>query len=483
MEKTNEFHAADAGLLSFDPIILLRDVLKRWLVVLLAALAVGVGTYISADMNYQPVYQTKTTFVVTTRGSSTTVYSNLSSTSNLAGLFTELLNSSLMRKTIVQEMGVDSFGGTIDTAVVPNTNLITMTVSDTDPRMAFLASRAIIEHHEDLTYQVVGDIGLEVLQNPTVPTTPKNYNDAFTQMKKAALIAGAAAAALLAVLSYMQDTVRSAKEAREKLECDYLGEIPHENKYKTLISSLRRKKGSILITNPVTGFHFVENIRKLCRRVEQRVGGGKVLMVTSLLENEGKSTVAVNLALALEQKRKRVLLIDCDLRKPACWKVLEQQEFTYGIRDVLQETAELSDCFLRYQDTDMYMLLAKNGGEGAGELVTSRHMRVLLDWARANFDYVILDLPPMSAAPEAEGMTALADACLMVVRQNAAKAPALNSAISNLEGHRAKMLGCVLNNVYETRLSSGQGYGGYSAYSHYGHYGNYGNYGSGGSRK
>ena len=163
-----------ARLLPFDPIVLVQDVLKRWLVVVLAALAVGVGTYIYTDATYAPVYRTTTTFVVTTRGSSTSVYSNLSSTSNLAGLFTELLNSSIMRKTILQETDISSFDGTIDTAVVPNTNLITMTVTDSDPRMAFLAAQAIIEHHESLTYQVIDDIGLEVLQYPAVPTSPTN---------------------------------------------------------------------------------------------------------------------------------------------------------------------------------------------------------------------------------------------------------------------------------------------------------------------
>ena len=67
-----------------------------------------------------------------------------------------------------------------------------------------------------------------------------------------------------------------------------------------------------------------------------------------------------------------------------------------------------------------------------------------------------------------------------MVRQNAAAAPALNNAVASLDGHKAKVLGCVLNNVYAMQLSTGQSYGGYSKYSHYGHYGNYG---SGGSRK
>ena len=476
MDTTNTIQAENASLLHFDPIVLLRDVLKRWLVIVLVALMAGVGTYIATDSGYVPVYQTKTTFVVTNRSSSNTVYSNLSSTSNLAAVFTELLNSSLLRKTIVEEMGVSSFQGKIDTAVIPNTNLITMTVTDTNPRLAFLATQAIIEHHEELTYQVINNIQLEVLQNPTVPSAPINRSGAMEQMKKMMLLAGLATAVLLAGMSYLRDVVRSATEVREKLECDYLGEIPHENKYKTLSALLHRQKSSILITNPVTGFRFVESIRKLRRRVEQHMGDGKVLMVTSLLENEGKSTVVANLALAMAQKQRKVLLIDCDLRKPACHMVLEEKQFSFGINNVLHNTAELAECFLRYQETDMYMLLAKKGERNTGDLIVSPRMEALLNWARENFDFVILDLPPMNVAADAEAMADLADASLMVVRQNVAFAGELNNAIGNLESHRAKLLGCVLNNVYATQLSSGQsyGYGGYSKYRHYGHYGSSG---------
>lgn len=482
METTNALHTENASLLHFDLIVLLRDVVKQWLVIVLVSLTVGVGSYISTDLQYVPVYQTKTTFVVTNRSSSNTVYANLSSTSSLAEVFTELLNSSILRKTIVQEMGVSSFHGTINTAVVPNTNLITMSVTDSDPRMAFLATRAIIEHHEELTYQVVNDIQLEVLQNPVVPSSPINHSGASSQMMRMMLLAAAATAVLLAGVSYLRDVVRSATEVREKLECDFLGEIPHEKKYKTLSARMRAHKSSILISNPVTGFRFVESIRKLRRRVEQHMGSSKVLMVTSLLENEGKSTVAVNLALAMEQKQKRVLLIDCDLRKPACHMVLQQKQFSYGINNVLHDTAELSDCFLRYQDTDMYMLLAKKGERNTGDLIISQRMETLLNWARQNFDFIVMDLPPMSVAADAEGMADLADACLMVVRQNMAFASELNNAIGNLDGHRAKMLGCVLNNVYSTQLSSGQSYG-YGSYSKYRHYGHYGSSGSGGSGK
>ena len=479
MEIRHEMNMAEGGLLSFDPIVLLQDVLKRWLVILAAAMVVGVGAYIVADASFAPTYQTTTTFVVTSRGSSTTVYNNLTSTSNVAAVFTELLNSAILRKTIVEEIGVPAFTGTIATEVVPNTNLIRMTVTASDPRTAFLAAQTIIDNHENLTYQIVHDVVLEVLQYPAVPTAPMRSADAMGQLKRMGLVAAVAAAALLTMLSFLRDTVRSGKEAREKLECDYLGEIPHENKYKTLFSRLRRKKTSILITNPVTSFRFVETIRKLRRRVEQHMEGGKVLMVTSLMENEGKSTVAVNLALAMAQKKQKVLLIDCDLRKPACHAVLEQKKFTSGIKEVLQEKATLADSVLRYKKTHMDMLLAHKGDRNTGDLIASERMGALLDWARENYDCVVLDLPPMNAASDAEGMTALADACLLVVRQNVADASAINRSTAALEAGRAKMLGCVLNNVYSTRLTSGQSSGMGGKYGHYGRYGSYGHYGSG----
>lgn len=476
MDKTNELHTTGAGLLPFDPIVLVQDVLKRWLIIVLAALMVGVGAYIATDSSYAPSYRTSATFVVTTRGSSTTVYSNLSSTSNVAALFTELLNSSIMRKTVAQEMGVPYLNAQITTAVVPNTNLITMSVTAPDPRTAFLAAQTLIEQHESLTYSIVDGIVMEVLQQPSVPTAPINYANASGQMKRMGILAGLGAALLLAVLSYLKDTVRSGNEVQQKLDCDFLGEIPHERKYKTVFSRIRRKKTGILIDNPVTSFSYVETIRKLRRRVEQHMNGGKVVMVTSLLENEGKSTVAVNLALALSKKHSRVLLIDCDLRKPACHAILEQQKFTSGIKEVLQSKASLADSVLRHKRTNLYLLLGHKGEQNVGDLIASERMEKLLAWARVNYDYVVLDLPPMAAASDAEGMTGLADACLLVVRQNTALAPALNKAIASLEGSRAKLLGCVLNNVYKSKLGSGGGYGygyGYGGYHTYEHYGNY----------
>ena len=478
MEQTHEMRNTPDSFLPFDPIVVVQDVLKRWLIILLAAIAVGVGTYIMTDMEYAPRYQAKATFVVTSRSSAATVYSNLTSTTEMASVFSELINSSVMRKNIQEVLG-GYFSATISASAVPQTNLLNMTVTASDPRTAFLVAQAIIDHHEEITYQVVDGVSLEILQGVEVPTVPVNRANAVSRMEKMMLLAGAAAVVLFAALSLLRDTIRSGREARKKLDCEYLGEVPHERKFKTLFSVLRRRKTGILVTNPVTSFHYVETMRKLSRRVEQHMGSGKVLMFTSVLENEGKSTIAVNVALTMAQKGKKVLLVDCDLRKPACHLLLEQKVAAGGFRALLRGEATCEEVLLTYKRSNLYMLLDEKGDAASGDLLNSGAMEQLLDWARQKFDLVVLDLPPMSVAADAETVSDLADASLLVVRQNTVGTASINKAAEVLEGGKAKLLGCVLNNVHSTFLSTGQGY----QYGGYGHYNYYGSYGEKSSRK
>lgn len=472
MNNTNEINTNQSGVLKFDPIVLVLDVARRWLLIILATLIVGIGTYIFTDYTYKPVYRTTTTFVVTTRGSNTTIFSNLTSTSSVAAVFSELLNSSMMRESILLELGTDSFDGSITAQVISETNLINVSVTASDPRTAYAAAKAIIDHHETITYRVVDGVSMEVLMDPVVPTSPINPVSASRQMRKMMLYAAVVCVAFIMFISYYQNKIRSGKEARSKLDCNYLGEIPHERKHRTLLSYFDRRKTSILINSPVTSFQFVETIRKLRRRVEQRIHNGKVLMVTSVLENEGKSTVAVNLALAMAQKREKVLLIDCDLRKPACYHLLEKNDFRHTVTDVITGRVKAEKAVVRFKREGLDLILENRNHNHSGDLISSQKMYELLLWARENYDFVVLDLPPMAEVSDAESMTKYADASLLVVRQNFAPTAAINKAVEALNKGKAKLLGCVLNNVYSTGLSAGNSYGS-SRYRKYGHYAAY----------
>lgn len=460
-------------------ITVIQDVLRRWYLVLVVTLVAAMGAFVLTDAAYRPVYKTYTTFVVTAGGTSTTTYQNLSATNELAATFSEVLNSSLLRKEILKESGLDTFKGIIDTSVYNDTNLLEMTVTGSDPRTVFLITKAIIKHHRVVTDQVLNGTVLEVLKAPAVPVRPINSPGTKRRVMQAAVLAAGGMCVLLGGLSYLADKIRSKTEADSKLRCHVLGELFHERKHRKLMDILKRKKTSILITNPTTSFAYTESINKLSSRVMKRMHAEeKILMVTSYLENEGKSTVAINLALSMARKGRKVLLIDSDLRKPACSLALGCDVHSEGIVEVLQSRKSLDSCTVKLEDSGLYLLPSRRSLRTAIDLIGSGAMAVLLLQAASNYDYVIIDTPPMALAPDAECLSEFADAAVLVVRQNEAYAGNLNDAAMLLEKSGMHMLGCILNNVYGAgSFAPAFRYGSYGSYGRYGRYGRYGKYG------
>lgn len=483
--EENELNPYQKSLLPFDPVVLVLDACRKWVLVLVVALIVGMGAYVYTDSGYVPWYTSSCTLVLTTRDSTSSVYDNLNSTSTLAGVFSEVLNSSVMRSNILNELQMDSFDGSIWATAIEETNLLTISVRGRDPRSTFRVMQVLLEKHGMVTYEVMGDIVLEVLEHPVVPMQPSNWTNAGRAFKLATVVAGAAVFVLLMVIAYFRDVIRSKEEADEKLGCWCLGEIRHERKKRTLKEIIGRKKRSILITDPQTSFRFLTTMDKLSRSVVQRIPKdkgkkmGKVILVTSVMENEGKSTVSANLALALAKKYPKVLLLDCDLRKPACSKILEYEKPGHYTHEVIRGDAELADAVCSLKLTRMQALFAKHcTPQEAGQLISSDGMGQLLDKARESYDFIIVDMAPMSVVSDSEAVMEFADASLLVIRQNGVLVTDLNRAISDLQRGEAKLLGCVINNVYSTELLSGEGYGtGYSRYGGYGNYGRYGRYG------
>lgn len=461
-------------------IAVLQDVLKRWRLIVVVTLLALMAAFVLTDATYTPKYQTTTTFVASAAGTSATTYSNLNTASNLASVFTEVLNSSLLKQRVLEEVGIPSFNGTIQATVIDSTNLLTMTVTGFEPRTVFQVTKAIIGNHHIVTDEILGSNVLEVLQNPVVPVRPINSANTLKRMVQAAIVAFAGICALLGAQSYLADKVRSKKEADSKLGCHVLGELYHERKRKTLKDWFVRKKKSILITDPLTSFIYTESIHKLSSRVDKRRHKGEhVIMVTSLLENEGKSTVAVNLALSMVKKGRKVLLIDCDLRKPACHLILGQDNKVPGITDVLNGQASLRDCVQVLEGSGLHLMTAKRSLRTATNMLNSTVLERLLKAASAEYDIVIVDTPPMSKASDAECISEYAEASLLVVRQNEALVNDLEDVIAVLEKSNSHLLGCVLNNVYGTNyFAPAFNYGVYG-YGRYGKYGKYGKYGYG----
>lgn len=456
------------------PLLLIREVLRKFWAVVMVAVILASCAYVAAAQFYTPQYQTRTTFVVSARGNSSSVYSNLNAATGMAQSFSQVLGSDVMKKRVAQELGVERIDGEISAVAIAETNLLEMRVTSDDPRMAYLITRAVINNYDELASAVLSNISLEILQQPHIPSAPINASNARHTAKLAGIAGAVLVVVLLCVRAYMRDTVKSEDEVESKLDTKMLAAIHHERKYKTLRAALAHKKTSILITSPTTGFLFVETFKKLRTRVEYQMRRSrcKVVMVTSVLEDEGKSTVSVNLALAMARKYKSVLLIDADMKKPAVHKILSYQDEEYStLPELLEGKVALRDALLVDPERRLTTLLGRRGVENSTELCNSTSMRQLLAAARQQMDIVIVDTPPMAVSPDAECIADIADASVLVVRQDQAPVRVINDMIDVLNHSRAELLGCVLNNFYSTDFTDriSYGYGGKYGYGKYGY--------------
>lgn len=466
------------------PLLLIREVLRKLWAVAMAAVIFASCGYIAASQLYVPQYQTRTTFVVSARGSSSSVYSNLNAATGMAQSFSQVLGSDVMKKRVAQELGVERINGEITASAISETNLLEMRVTSDDPRIAYLITRAVINNYGELASAVLSNVSLEILQQPSIPTAPVNTSNAMHMAKLAGLLGAVLVAAFVCVRAYLRDTVKSEDEVESKLDTKMLAAIRHERKYKTFRAALEHRKTSILITNPTTGFLFVETFKKLRTRLEyqMRRGHGKVIMVTSVLEDEGKSTVAVNLALTMGQKYKNVLLIDADMKKPAVHKILDYQEKEYSaLPELLEGKVTLRDALVVDKERNIMTLLGRHGVENASELSGSASMRQMIQAARQQLDVVIIDTPPMAVSPDAECIADIADASILVVRQDQAPVRVINDMIDVLDRSKSELLGCVLNNFYSADFADSFSYGYGGRYGYGGKYG-YEKYGYGGKR-
>ncbi len=461
----------------------LRDALRNLWVILLGALAVAmiVNMYVRSD--YRNTYSTTATFVVTSR-TSTTTYSNLSAANTMADSFTNILNSNLMKKRVTKELGLVDFSASTSASVIEGTNLLTLRVTADSPYNTYRITRSIMDNISSLTQYVSTDMVLDVLQEPAVPTGADASFTGFGQSARAFVLAFLFLLAVFMYLSYRKLTIKSEKDLEVLLDAKSLGMLYYDGKYNSLGDFLKHRKKKYLITELTARFEFVERYKKIAAQVSghARRSGAKAIVVTSYGEHEGKSSVSANLALSLAQQGYRVLLLDCDLRRPSQWKsfLAPNEKLSYSLVDLLQGRASMDDVLRHDEKRGIYLMLTKENYPNSTDIVSLPLMKRLVEVSKTHFDYILIDTPPMSLMADAEVMADMADMSILVVKYDTDFAEQLNDTIDALRDCNAEFAGCILN---EVRTVPGArrvvgGYGGYGRYGNYGRYGRYGRYGN-----
>ena len=475
MGDRKEYPSLWAGFIDYYNIF--KDVSREWMTILMITISSGLIAYMISVSLYKPVYSTRTTMVVTATGTYNDIYNNLKSASGSAESFSKILNSSTLRTMVAKEMGQDSFQGTARAEVLAESNLLVLTVEADTPEIAFKEMKGILQYYSVLTYELMGNIRLTLLEPPKASGTPLNPLNVRIVVIRTMLITLAAMFAMLALLSAMRDTIRNSRDVERKLDTRLLASIHKEEKARTLRARLRKEKSSILITNPVTSFRYVETIRKLASRTANIMQERRAvsLLITSVTENEGKTTIAANVALAMAEEGKKVLLIDADFRKPSLYKVLNMQKTPFlGLSDYLlhdTDAEKVEELIQTVPGTSLDCMLNKNAMPQTMEMLSSTKMQDLIRQMENRYEYVLVDSSPMQLVADAEELADMVDASLLVVRQHFVEARLINDGIDSLNGREKRLIGCVFNYAYSGRFgnvgsfaygySSGYGYGGH----------------------
>lgn len=468
-----------------DVFCILRALLKDWWMILTAGLVGAMCAYMVAEITYTPVYVSKMTFIVSSKGATSSL-SNTSAANAMAETFGEVLNSNLLKKKVQQELNLSYLPGDVTTSVVDGTNLMSLKVSASSPEDAFRIINSILDHYSEITDYVLNNVVLDILEAPEVPKSPSNPTSTRDVMKKYGVIAMGIMAVLLGLLDYLKDDIKNEKQVEKKLDTKLFATVYHEIKNRTLRGKIRNTKKALLVTDPINSFLFVETYKKIRTKLMYKAepNQSKVILVTSVKENEGKSTVAANIALTLAQENKKVVLVDGDMRRPAIHKIFRRTLTTdQEIGEYLNGNVPLKRILQWDEESGLYLMIGSRHYVKSTEMVSGSTMASLIKAVKSIADYVVIDSPPTSLMADAEILAENADMSLLVVRQSMSCARDINDTIDMLENSNSELLGCIYNNV-KTGIFSGKKvwgdyrYGGYKNYKAY-----YGNYGYGKSAK
>lgn len=236
---------------------------------------------------------------------------------------------------------------------------------------------------------------------------------------------------------------------------------------------LEIEKNSKRLINKNTKFDVKESFKDFRTNVIFSLpnSGCRRVLITSSLVSEGKSTTCINLAITCAETGAKVVVIDCDLRRPNVGKLLRDNT-EKGLSNVLVNDCKLSQALHNTNYENLDVILSGAIPPNPAELLSSDNMKALVEELSKEYDYVFLDAPPVNVVTDAVVLSAVVDGVVLVTRQFVTERRLLIEAVNKLRFVNAKIIGTVINDVVSTKT----GYGKYGRYKGYGSYGGYGYY-------
>lgn len=371
--------------------------------------------------------------------------------------YADLLSGEEIARRVVEQLNLDespaALSGQISASSKLDTVILTVSVTDANPRRARMLANAVasvfvsyVAELETPPGKDAATIKATVVDPASAPGAPVSPNP--SRNIALGLILGLFLGAAISVLRDTLDTsIKTVNQLVDLVDAPILGSISYDTQAIStpLISSLdayapRAEAFRVLRTN----LQFIDpDVPR------------KVFVITSSLPGEGKTTTAVNLALALAEGGEKVALVEGDLRRP---KVSEYMrlESAVGLTTVLVGRLTLEDAMQPTANPGLDVLTSGSTPPNPAELLKSNGMAALIGELRESHDVVLIDAPPLLPVTDGALLAAQADGALLVVRHGKTTADQVALAVSRLESVDAKPVGVIFN---MTPAKGGDGYG------------------------
>lgn len=373
---------------------------RIWIIVGLTLTALIVSGVLSFFV-ITPQYETFTTLLVGRpqdyKTESSIQIDDIMLSEKLVPTYGELAKSKVVADNVIDKLKLDmtygAFQNKIEVSLLNNTEIIKILARDPDKELAAKISDQVSEEFMVTVKETMKIDNVQIIDRAVVPENPVSPRK-LLNMAIGAVLGFMAGVFLTFLLEYLDNTIKTPKDVERVLNLPVLGTIPD-------IGLKEEDKIAIVKKNPKSP--IAEAFRTLRTNiqftsVDKEI---KVLAVTSATPGEGKSILASNLAISLSQEEKKILFIDCDLRKPKGYEMFNIPN-TVGLTSLLMGKSSLADTV--YSSGELGVLDVITSGPippNPSELLSSDSMREFLEGIKEKYDMIILDTPPLGPVTDA----------------------------------------------------------------------------------
>lgn len=418
---------------------IIKDILQRWILIVAVMIVFGSVFDFMKTVTYVPQYGTSMT--ATLSGGEDT-FKNIDKVQSYVNTLDYLMNSNNAKSYIKKKMPISKTTYKAE-VTLKQANVVKIKVTADTKREAYFSIKLLNDWYRENTERYSFPYNITVLKESKFSTKPVNPNSHIKNFLIGAVGSGFVLSCLFGLYFFLRDTIKSEEEVENKLDTRLYAKLPFEVKKR---EDARNKK-AILITSLKTSFFFRESMNKLRSKVEASSDkhGYKSFMITSAYENEGKSSVAANLALALAKNGRKVALVDADFNKPAVFKIFDL-DGSKSLNKAIEGTSSWRSQVV--SDRSGLDLLPCSQDSLKSEILTnSKKLDEIMKELREEYDFVIVDTCPAYLLNEPMAMNELVDATLFIVRQDYATSDVINETVKRLTYVKDNVLGVVFKNV------------------------------------